>query len=77
MPVTASTAIAFLNAEGIVFEQSRGLILIEAVELERAAAEAATRARRQRVQQALLLKMGIIVSGLAAASLVPRLLQTS
>lgn len=69
------TAVDFLEAEGVVYHRSRGLLLVEASELERVAAEAATAARRQRVRQALLLYSSIIASGLAATSLVPRLLQ--
>ena len=73
-PVTMQTAISFLEAEGIAYQQSRGLLLVEAIELERVAAEAATATRRQHVWKVLLLYSSIVASGLAATSIVPRLL---
>ena len=77
MPVTRSTAISFLRAEGIHFEQGLGLLLVESAELERVAAEASNRTRQQRVQKALLLQLCVVASGLAAAALVPRLQNTT
>ena len=71
--VTVQTARDFLEVEGVAFTRNKGYLLIEAAELERAAAEAATAARSQRVRQALLLYTSIVASGLAAMSIVPRL----
>jgi hypothetical protein len=50
------------------------MILVDASELERVAASAATAARQQSVWKALLLYGSVIASGLAATSIVPRLL---
>ena len=72
--MTLRTAREFFAAEGIACVQRHpGLLFVEHEELERAAAEAAERQRRQRLRQGLSLYLGVVVSGLAAMAVVPRL----
>lgn len=73
-PVTVRSAIEFLATEGIEFEQSRGLIVVKAEALEVAATEAAKRTRQQTVRKGLLLQLSLVASGIAAMSVIPRLL---
>ena len=71
--VTLRTALDFFDAEGIACTQRRGLLFVEHAEFERAAEEAASHTRRQRMRQGISLWSAIILSGLAAMSVVPRL----
>ena len=72
--VTLRTALDFFAAEGIACTQRRpGLLLVDGSELERAAEEGAARARRDRMRQGISLWSAIVLSGLAAMSVVPRI----
>ena len=76
--MTLRAARAFFDTEGIaISQQEPGVLHVAAEELERAAADAAERARKQRMRQGLALYLGVIASGLAATSIVPRMLASA
>ena len=72
--VTRRTAIEFFESERITCDKRQpGLLHVDEMELDRAAAAAANRARRERVRQGLSFYVLVVASGLAAMSVVPRL----
>jgi pentatricopeptide repeat protein len=72
--VTLRTALEFLFAEGIEYEQKRpGLLLVPPDEYERAAARMANRMRRQKLRDGLVYYWCFVASGLATMSIIPRL----
>ena len=73
--VTVRTALEWMEAERIAVEQPRpGLLVVSAGDFLAAAKDAAARAQKQRMRQGMLLRLGVLISGLAAVSLVPRLI---
>ena len=73
--VTLRSALEWMEAEGIAVQQhGPGRLVVSGDEFHGAVLGAAARSQKQAMRQGMLLRVGVVASGLAAISVVPRLI---